>query len=104
VKCLCIEVNVTLLLGKTFLSRFVTTAMRFIIYTRNTQCKTALSCARMITEHTNTHKYGHTVSNPSVPVAVEQNTATREYALRYPGRCHPDTHVFRRLALRVNAS
>jgi hypothetical protein len=82
-----------------YLSRRYT--KRVVRCTQDTQCTAGLNCDRMIMEYT----HGEYCDMLLILGACNSNsragTAAREYALHYPGRCHPDANVFRRLAQRL---
>jgi hypothetical protein len=75
---------------------FVTTVhKRLVRCTQDTQCTAGLSCDRMITEYTHDEYCDMLLTLGACNSRA--GTAAREYALRYPGRRHPDANVFRRL-------
>jgi hypothetical protein len=63
-----------------------------------TQCTAGLSRDRMIMEYTDEYC---DMRETLGACNSRAGTAAQEYALRYPGRRHPDTNVFRRLEQRL---
>jgi hypothetical protein len=61
----------------------------------STQCTAGLSCDWMIMEYTHDEHCDMLLTLGDCNSRA--GTAAREYALRYPGRRHPDGNVFRRL-------
>jgi hypothetical protein len=72
---------------------------RVVRCTQDTQCIAGLSCDRMIMEYTHDEYCDMLLTLGACNSRA--GTAVREYALRYPGRRHPDANVFRRLEQRL---
>jgi hypothetical protein len=81
-----------------YLSRRYT--KRVVKCTQDTQVTAGLSCDRVIMEYTHDEYCDMLLTLGACNSRA--GTAAREYAIRYPGRRHPDANVFRRLEQRLS--